>query len=203
MRGHEPPPVSKNALGLDDGTAQDEVAHRRVGGFSGLPDGYVFTAADQGDDADDSDANPQTGQTATVTLAAGDNDPSLYAGIYRPAPTAVTLDRFAARWVDGAVVVEWATRSEFDTWGFDLYRGATGRRADAERVTPETLLARGRGRGGASYAWTDADVRPGVTYTYWLVETETSGATVEYGPATTAPQASQGENPLYLPVVTR
>ncbi len=55
-------------------------------GFFNLPKDYIFTSADAAGstDANDSDANPTTGRTPTVTLAAGEFNPSLDAGIVRP-----------------------------------------------------------------------------------------------------------------------
>ncbi|MCM8622142.1 MAG: carboxypeptidase regulatory-like domain-containing protein, partial [Candidatus Accumulibacter sp.] len=52
-----------------------------------LPAGYQFTtpAAAGTTDVNDSDANTATGKTHTVTLLAGDNNPDLDAGIYKPA----------------------------------------------------------------------------------------------------------------------
>ena len=50
--------------------------------FSDLPDGFEFTTANAGNnDAVDSDANPLTGMTEIVTLAPGENNPTLDAGI--------------------------------------------------------------------------------------------------------------------------
>lgn len=50
------------------------------------PTGYTTSPKDQGgDDALDSDADPTTGITASTTLGAGDNDPTLDAGYYQPA----------------------------------------------------------------------------------------------------------------------
>ncbi|WP_250855349.1 SdrD B-like domain-containing protein, partial [Anabaena sp. PCC 7938] len=55
-------------------------------GFSNLPAGYQFTQADAGtDDALDSDANTSTGKTQIVTLASGENNTTLDAGIYQNA----------------------------------------------------------------------------------------------------------------------
>ncbi|GAB2565884.1 hypothetical protein GCM10027190_14350 [Spirosoma areae] len=49
------------------------------------PTGYTSTTAQVGgDDTKDSDANPVTGQTRSVTLAAGENNPNLDAGFYLP-----------------------------------------------------------------------------------------------------------------------
>ncbi len=45
------------------------------------PEGYDFTAADQGDDALDSDADAATGRTAAVTLAAGETNRTVDAGV--------------------------------------------------------------------------------------------------------------------------
>ena len=48
-----------------------------------MPTGYTFTSADAGaNDALDSDANVSTGRTDTITLAAGDHNPTLDAGIF-------------------------------------------------------------------------------------------------------------------------
>ncbi|MBW4616798.1 MAG: carboxypeptidase regulatory-like domain-containing protein [Desmonostoc vinosum HA7617-LM4] len=55
-------------------------------GFSNLPGGYQFTQANIGaNDAVDSDANASTGKTQIVTLASGENNLTLDAGIYQNA----------------------------------------------------------------------------------------------------------------------
>jgi hypothetical protein len=58
--------------------------------FSTLPTGYVFSPADAGADATDSDANTTTGMTGNYTLAAGDNNLTVDAGINQPATPAAT-----------------------------------------------------------------------------------------------------------------
>ncbi|GAB3775145.1 hypothetical protein GCM10028818_18840 [Spirosoma horti] len=56
------------------------------------PTGYVSTSAQVGgNDTKDSDANPITGQTRSVTLAAGENNPNLDAGFYPSCPTDFSL----------------------------------------------------------------------------------------------------------------
>ena len=50
-------------------------------GFSNLPDGYTFTTPGLGTTATGSDANPATGRTATITLAAGQTNLDVDAGI--------------------------------------------------------------------------------------------------------------------------
>ncbi|WP_461131540.1 SdrD B-like domain-containing protein, partial [Spirosoma aerophilum] len=54
-----------------------------VVGFS-APVGYTATLANVGDDTKDSDADPITGKTQSVTLAPGENNPTLDAGFYIP-----------------------------------------------------------------------------------------------------------------------
>jgi hypothetical protein len=52
------------------------------------PDGTVFTTQDansNSQDADDSDADPNTGKSQIVTLSSGENNPTIDAGVYTPA----------------------------------------------------------------------------------------------------------------------
>jgi subtilisin-like proprotein convertase family protein len=49
------------------------------------PSGFLFTLQDEGDDAEDSDADMTTGRTVTTTLEAGEIDLTWDAGLYRPA----------------------------------------------------------------------------------------------------------------------
>ena len=96
--------------------------------------------------------------------------------------TAVQLLSFSASWQAGQVVVRWATGAELNTWGFELYRSADGRRESAVRVTPAIILAQGRGQGGAAYEWIDTSASAGTIYAYWLREIELDGSINEYGP---------------------
>lgn len=120
-----------------------------------------------------------------------------------PVPTAVTLVSFKATpKPDGTVGVRWETATEYNTQGFYLYRSADGSRASAVRVTPELIFAEGSGVTGAVYSWTDCDVLPGTTYTYWLQEVETSGATNEYGPTgVTIPAAGAHPYAIFVPLL--
>lgn len=59
------------------------------------PIGYVFSPQDQGgNDAADSDVNPSTGMTGNVTLAAGENNLTLDAGLYSQANTKASLGNY-------------------------------------------------------------------------------------------------------------
>ncbi len=109
-------------------------------------------------------------------------------------PTAVTLDKFeavldAVVGRQSSVVVKWATALELNTLGFDLYRSETANRADAVKVNAAMFAA--KGTSGGTYEFVDA--AGSAQSRYWLVETELSGNTVEYGPALVgAPGATVG-----------
>src|SRR5258706_608840 len=60
------------------------------------PAGYLFTTQDVGSDVSDSDANAGTGKTQIITLASGEYNPTLDAGVYQ---TASLGDRL---WVDSS-----------------------------------------------------------------------------------------------------
>ena len=126
-----------------------------------------------------------------------------YFNIGDPTPTAVTLVSFtAAAQADNTIGVAWETATELNTAGFYLYRSTDGQRASAVQVTPEMIFAEGSGLTGARYTWTDRDVQPGTTYTYWLQEVETGGATNEYGP-TTVFFPSVEAHTIFIPLIGR
>lgn len=170
-------------------------------GFSNLPAGLTFTRPNQGDnDGQDSDVDPATGLTGPVTLVPGQNNPTIWAGLVTP--TAIRLASFTAGWEGGALVVRWETTAEVRTQSFYLLRSSSVSRADAVRVTPERIPARGRGAGGATYTWADPAARQGVSYAYWLVEVEQDGTEYVYGPARPAGGAQAGTR-VYVPLVGR
>ncbi|GMQ76774.1 MAG: hypothetical protein BMS9Abin01_2069 [Gammaproteobacteria bacterium] len=84
--------------------------------------------------------------------------------------------------VAGAVV-EWQTLSERGTLGFDLMRldPPTG---EFRQLNRHLLPARLHARSGGRYRFLDLDAEPGQTYTYRLVELESSGDRLTYGPYT-------------------
>ena len=138
----------------------------------------------------------------TVTVSANNNKIVSNVG-FSLHTTAVVLARFLVAQSGDAVLVEWVTSAELNTWGFHLYRSADGERAHAVRVTAVLVPAQGRGSGGAAYAWTDLDADPRQRYTYWLQEVELSGAVREYGPATRAGLPASGAYQVFAPVAQR
>ncbi len=95
------------------------------------------------------------------------------------APTAITLASLKGWWVEGEVTVEWETISELNTAGFDLYRLMT----DGERVRINTALipALNVAQGGVYRAGEYLN-QPSAPVQYLLVEIETTGKQIEYGP---------------------
>jgi hypothetical protein len=169
-------------------------------GFSNLPPEYPrFASWNVGNDASDSDADPSTGRTHVVTLAPGEHNPTLDAGILANTPTAVQLLSFTATQNDQGVAVAWKTASEKDTMGFAIWRSADGTRENAVRVNSELIVAKGA---NSSYSWLDREAEQGASYSYWLEEIELGGKTHFYGPATVAKQPNASYQ-VYLPLVQR
>ncbi len=96
-------------------------------------------------------------------------------------PSAVVLFDFSLHVESGPVMVCWQTASETDTLGFDLYREDSGAWI---KVTSAMVPAQGWPQGGigASYCVADPVATADGIYRYKLVEYETTGAVLEYGP---------------------
>ncbi len=143
-------------------------------------------------------------RSAAVTLAVGteptgetdlgsgdsaytDNNANLTVdfGFVSTAPTAVKLGYVKGWWAGGQVTVEWETVSELNTLGFDLYRLDGG---DRIRVNADLVAALNVERGGV-YRVTEAMGKPTGPLKYLLVELETTGKQIEYGPFTVAVQS--------------
>jgi uncharacterized repeat protein (TIGR01451 family) len=123
--------------------------------------------------------------------------------VIMPAPTAISIVRFTARRGQDGVTVAWITGFERDTFGFNVFRSATGNRADAIQVNTSLIPA---GAKGGQYAFVDKGADAGVTYTYWLQEIEISGAVIDYlEAAVTMPMSDQAAigYRVFMPVLMR
>jgi len=98
--------------------------------------------------------------------------------LFGEANTYITLDRFEARARGRNVVLTWETGAEIDNAGFLIYRFDGNERKAISRLIP----AEGSAAAGASYRFVDSNVRPGVTYQYWLVDIDTNGTWTAHGP---------------------
>jgi hypothetical protein len=112
-------------------------------------------------------------------------------------PTRVVVYAFQVGTRNGQVVVRWQTASEVSTLGFRLYRQSG---PEAWTQIGGFIPSQGQAQGGvgAAYAVLDAGAKVGETYTYKLVEEETSGGTQEYGPFVCTAQELRLVSPLTL-----
>jgi hypothetical protein len=92
----------------------------------------------------------------------------------------VVLDHFRARPAERGVALSWATSSEKDFAGFNLYREDAAREADGDaKVKINEELITGR----SPYRFVDAKTSPDAEYKYWLEAVDLNGARQTFGPA--------------------
>ena len=121
-------------------------------------------------------------------------------------PTAVDLVSFTVTPRDGsALLLEWVTSAERDSWGFLVHRSTDLTWENAVRVNPRMIESTGDEETGAYYAYADTLVVPGVTYYYWLQELEIDGGTNVYGPISSKINGADhaGGNAIFIPLVMR
>ena len=96
--------------------------------------------------------------------------------------TYIELASFEAKARGRSILITWETGTEIDDAGFDLYRVEAGDRTTPRRINERMIPAKGSPAAGASYEFIDADVRPGVTYSYYLLDVGTDGTATWHGP---------------------
>lgn len=72
------------------------------------------------------------------------------------------------------LVIRWATETEVNTAGFNLYRSETPE-GSYERINDELIPGAADPLSGADYSFTDDKIEAGRTYYYQLEEVETDG----------------------------
>lgn len=93
----------------------------------------------------------------------------------------VEISSFAVTASAGYAEMTWTTTTEIDNAGFNLYRSSTG--SDSRtRLNQELIPAMGDEIRGASYSFTDYNVKDGVTYRYWLESKDLNGDSSIEGP---------------------
>ncbi|MEA3336028.1 MAG: SdrD B-like domain-containing protein [Chloroflexota bacterium] len=156
-----------------------------------VPPGYYKTLINAAgstfmNDSDNHDGTPAQatqGQNDVTRNADPDAESNPNAGYdfgLTDTPLAVLLADFAAATQANHVLVSWATVSELNNAGFNIYRSLSA-------GAPETLLnyvpsQAPNSAQGADYSYADLDVADGQTYWYWLEDVDTSGATSLHGP---------------------
>ena len=82
---------------------------------------------------------------------------------------------------EATITVEWATASELDTAGFNLYRSESPD-GPFTRINDYLIPGSLEPLIGGSYVFTDTDVVAGHTYYYQLEDVETVGTTTRHEP---------------------
>jgi len=101
-------------------------------------------------------------------------------------PTLVELSYFRATSLDSAVFLEWATETELDNEGFNIWRSEEKDR-EYVRINPYFIPGEGDAGFGAEYSLTDYNVTNGVIYYYKLEEIDIYGKSTFHGPAPAVP----------------
>jgi hypothetical protein len=106
-----------------------------------------------------------------------------------PPPSAVGLVSFAAQGTARNIVLSWETASEIDNLGFNLYR-ADSEKGPWTQLNEELIPGQAPGSPvGGTYAFTDSNVRRGVTYYYRLQDVSLGGSSAFHGPVSAKVQA--------------
>jgi hypothetical protein len=109
----------------------------------------------------------------------------LYGMITDMIVTEVELLYFNAQPGASAITLQWATATERDNYGFNLYR-ATSEEGERTRLNEElipSLVAPGSPY-GAEYEFVDSTAEAGVQYFYWLEDVDIYMKSTFHGPVT-------------------
>lgn len=117
---------------------------------------------------------------------------STYVGSFTLAesPTLITLASFEAVPSSGRVSVTWATESEIDNAGFNLYRCALG--GSYVKINNSVIPAKGSPTVGADYEFEDTGLQNRKTYSYKLEDVDANGVSTFHGPVSAAPRLIYG-----------
>lgn len=122
--------------------------------------------------------------TATITAVdQGDTNPTNNtddAVIEPRQPTLARISAFRALTIDGVITIQWETSVEIGTVGFYLERRDSD--GNYHRVNEALVLAALFGGGTGAYEVPDEAAFPGGTFTYRLIEVETTGRQNVFGP---------------------
>lgn len=127
--------------------------------------------------------NPALAKRDFISDEGQTNCACMYGMIADEVPQAVELLYFDANVLDDAISLEWATASETDNFGFNLYRATAldGEQTQLNEGLIPSLVAPGSPY-GAEYSFVDETAEPGVLYYYWLEDVELSMITTLHGP---------------------
>jgi len=101
--------------------------------------------------------------------------------------TAIVLSKFTADAGFRKTILTWATETEIDNAGFNIYRAEA---ADGmyEKINSALIAASGSATQGAVYSFTDSGLKNGRTYYYKLEDIDLNGVSTMHGPVSAAPK---------------
>jgi hypothetical protein len=102
-------------------------------------------------------------------------------------PTIINLSSFTATPKAGKVIIEWATASEIDNAGFNLYRSES-KDGNYVKINASLISAEGSPTTGATYQFVDKDVKNRTAYYYKLEDIDLNGTSTMHGPVSAEPR---------------
>jgi hypothetical protein len=101
--------------------------------------------------------------------------------------TKIDLASFTATPLNRAIIVEWATETETDNAGFNIYR-ADSENGNYLKINSSLISAKGSSTQGASYRFEDTAVRNRKTFYYKLEDIDLNGQSTMHGPVSATPR---------------
>jgi len=101
--------------------------------------------------------------------------------------TLINLSSFTATPSNRAVILNWATASEIDNAGFNIYR-AESEDGEYIKINSSLIPAEGSPTQGAMYQFIDEGVKNRTTYYYKLEDIDLNGTSTMHGPVSVEPR---------------
>ena len=101
--------------------------------------------------------------------------------------TAITLSSFTVQPGNGSVTLNWATETEIDNAGFNIYR-AESENGEYVKINAAIIFSKAGAAQGASYQFIDNNVRNRKTYYYKLEDIDLNGTVTMHGPKSATPK---------------
>lgn len=103
----------------------------------------------------------------------------------------ITLSSFEAIPENKKVTLSWATETEIDNVGFNIYR-AEYENGEYIKINTALIPAKGLSTQGAAYEFIDTEVQNRKTYYYKLEDIDLSGTSTMHGPESATPRLIHG-----------
>jgi hypothetical protein len=105
--------------------------------------------------------------------------------------TVIALSSFTAKPGNGSITLNWATETEIDNAGFNIYRAES---ADGNfiKINSSLISAKGSSTQGASYEFADTSVQNRKIYYYKLEDIDLNGTSTMHGPVNATPRLIYG-----------